>query len=85
MHMQHLANIDIRAHRYVMKANPNKWVRSHFPSIRYNVMATNITECMNGVLRDARSLPIVPLLETIRALIQDWFYTHRNEAALQQQ
>ena len=80
MHMRHLANIDIRAHRYVMEANPEKWARSHFPGMRYNIMTTNIAECMNGILRDARSLPIVPLLESIRALIQDWFYNRRNQA-----
>ena len=51
MHMRHLTNIDIRAHRYVMKANPNKWARSHFPGMRYNIMTTNIAECMNGILR----------------------------------
>ena len=43
-------------------------------------MTTNIVECMNDILRDARSLPIVPLLESIRALIQDWFYDRRNQA-----
>ena len=43
-------------------------------------MTTNIAECMNGILRDARSLPIVPLVESIGALIQDWFYTHHNES-----
>ena len=26
-HMRHLENIDIRAHRYVMEVNPNKWAR----------------------------------------------------------
>ena len=69
--MRHLANIDIRAHRYIMEANPDKWARSHFSSMRYNIMTTNIAECMNDILRDVRSLSIVSLLESIRALIQD--------------
>ena len=69
--MRHLANIDIRAHWYVMETNPDKWAISHFSGMRYNIIITNIAECMNGILRDARSLPIVPLLESIRALIQD--------------
>ena len=70
-HMRHLEDIDIRTHRYLMEANSDKWARSHFSGMRYNIMTTNIVECMNGVLRDARSIPIVPLLESIRALIQD--------------
>ena len=49
MHMRHLANIDIRAHWYVMEANLNKWARSHFLGMRYNIMITNIAKCMNGV------------------------------------
>ena len=64
-----------------MGAIPEKWARSHFPGTRYNIMTTNIAECMNAVLRDARSLPIVSLLESIKNLIQDWFYERRNEAA----
>ena len=71
MHMRHLENIDIHAHWYVMEANFDKQARLHFSDMRYNIMTTNIVECMNDILRDARSLPIVPLLESIRALIQD--------------
>ena len=81
MYMRKLAAVDTRAHQYVMEAIPEKWARSHFPGNRYNIMTTNIAECMNAVLRDARSLPIVSLLESIRNLLQDWFYERRNEAA----
>ena len=37
-YMQHLKNIDIRVHRYVMEATPDKWARSHFSDMRYNIM-----------------------------------------------
>ena len=62
-----------------MEASPEKWARAFFPGNRYNIMTTNIAECMNAVLRDARSLPLVPLLEAIRLLLQDWFYERRTE------
>jgi hypothetical protein len=81
MYMNQLRAIDIRAFQYVIEAMPYKWARSHFPGNRYSIMTTNIAECMNAVLRDARSLPIVLLLESIRQLIQGWFYDRRNEAA----
>ena len=80
-HMRQLEAIDIRAHQYVMEASPEKWARSFFPGNRYSIMTTNIAECMNAVLRDARSLPLIPLLEAIRALIQGWFYEARNASA----
>ena len=62
-----------------MEASPKKWVRTFFPSNRYNIMTTNIAECMNVVLRDAKSLPLVPLVEVIRLLLQDWFYERRTQ------
>ena len=71
MYMRKLAAVDTRAHQYVMKTIPEIWAKSHFPGKRYNIMTTNIAECMNAVLRDARSLPIVSLLESIRNLLQD--------------
>ena len=80
VHMRKLEAINIRAHQYVMEASPEKWARAFFPGNRYSIMTTNIAECMNAVLRDARSLPLVPLLEAIRLLLQDWFYERRTEA-----
>ena len=58
-----------------MEANPNKWARLHFLGMRYNIMTTKIADCLNIVFS-----PIVPLVESIRALIQDWFYTRRNKS-----
>ena len=76
VHMQKLEAINIQAHQYVMEASSEKWARAFFPGNRYSIMTTNIAECMNAVLRDARSL--VPLLEAIRLLLQNWFYERRT-------
>ena len=43
-------------------------------------MTTNIVECMNGILRDAREMPLVPLLETIHSKLQQWFHDRRTIA-----
>ena len=64
-----------------MKASLEKWARSFFPGNSYNIMTTNIAEYMNVVLRDARSLPLISLLEAIKSLIQGWFYETRNTSA----
>ena len=80
VHMRKLEAINIRAHQYVVEASSKKWARALFPGNRYSIMTTNIAECMNAILRDARSLPLVPLLEVIRLLLQDWFYERRTQA-----
>ena len=41
-------------------------------------MTIKISEYMNVVLRDARSLLLVPLLEVIRLLLKKWFYERQN-------
>ena len=43
-------------------------------------MTTNITESMNSVLRHPRKLPIIPLMESIRAMHQKWFHNRRISA-----
>ncbi|KAK0601402.1 hypothetical protein LWI29_023913 [Acer saccharum] len=44
-------------------------------------MTTNIAECLNGILKDARELPITKLVEHIRGLLQKWFWERREAAA----
>lgn len=55
---------------YLSDANYEKWARGHFRRRRYNIMTTNISESLNAVLKDARDLPIVPLIEYIRKMLQ---------------
>ena len=40
-------------------------------------MTTNIAESMTSVLRHACKLPITPLMESIRAMLQKWFHDKR--------
>ncbi|KAK0573575.1 hypothetical protein LWI29_034673 [Acer saccharum] len=61
--------------------DPRKWARSHFDGRRYCIMTTNIAECLNGILKDARELPITKLVEHIRGLLQKWFWERREAAA----
>lgn len=84
---QHLMNLvrgfdDGKVYTYLEGCDFKKWARCYFPGNRYNVMTTNIAECLNSVLQDARCLPITKLMEFLRALIQRWFY-ERREAALE--
>ncbi|XP_009114424.1 uncharacterized protein LOC103839683 [Brassica rapa] len=67
-------------HGYLHKADVRKWARAHFPGDRYNLTTTNIAESINRVLSDARSLPVVRLLEAIRQMMTRWFSTRKNDA-----
>ena len=44
-------------------------------------MTTNISECMNAILKEARGWPVVALVESFRALLQKWFFKHRSSSS----
>ncbi|XP_050939319.1 uncharacterized protein LOC127148929 [Cucumis melo] len=55
----------------------HRWARAFFRRKRYSVITTNISESMNSTLKEARELPVIGLLESIRSLVKKWFYEHR--------
>ncbi|KAA0035755.1 uncharacterized protein E6C27_scaffold403G00270 [Cucumis melo var. makuwa] len=61
----------------------HKWARAFFRRKRYQVITTNISESMNSTLKEQRELPIIGLLESIRSLIQKWFYECRTKWSFQ--
>ena len=77
--MQTIKNVEINALRsvdlndlcvahympytYLMSEDLDKWTQSHDGGRRYGTMTTNISECFNGVLKGARCLPIVAMVE----------------------
>ncbi|XP_022880915.1 uncharacterized protein LOC111398216 [Olea europaea var. sylvestris] len=65
---------------YLLEEDFQCWARAHFTGIRYNIMTTNNAESINGLLKSARELPIVGLLEYIRRILQRWFYERHVEA-----
>ncbi|KAK2647753.1 hypothetical protein Ddye_015242 [Dipteronia dyeriana] len=44
-------------------------------------MTTKISECLNGILKDARELPVTKLVEHICGLLQKWFWERREATA----
>ncbi|KAI5351233.1 hypothetical protein L3X38_004124 [Prunus dulcis] len=59
--------------QYLESAGLHKWSRAHMDGRRYNVMTTNIAESINPVLRFARMLPMVHLIDEIINLLVKWF------------
>ncbi|XP_010445492.1 PREDICTED: uncharacterized protein LOC104728162 [Camelina sativa] len=69
-----------KLHSYLQRADVRLWTHVHFPGDRYNLLTSNIAESMNNVLSKARSLPIVQLLEVVRAMMTRWFSERRTDA-----
>ncbi|KAL6320757.1 hypothetical protein AAG906_008757 [Vitis piasezkii] len=75
-----LEMIDPRAARYLMDIGVDRWARSYSTGKRYNIMTTGIVESLNAVLKNARDLPILQLVEELRNLLQKWFVTRQQQA-----
>ncbi|KAK3207023.1 hypothetical protein Dsin_021069 [Dipteronia sinensis] len=74
-YMQEVSKVKADVVAYAMEANVEKWARAHFPGRQYSNMTTNIAECLNSVLREARELPITVLTEYLRFTFQQWLST----------
>ncbi|XP_075674918.1 uncharacterized protein LOC142644125 [Castanea sativa] len=64
---------------YLMKEGLETWTLSHDRGRRYGVMTTNMLECFNGVLKDARELPISALVDYIWCKLVAYFYNRRTK------
>ena len=78
--MTDLRNVNMRAVQYLEEIEVERWARCRFTTKRYNLMTTNIAKYMNVIFRDAREMPVVPLLENIQTKLHTWFHDRRAEA-----
>ncbi|KAK2657869.1 hypothetical protein Ddye_010921 [Dipteronia dyeriana] len=76
--MGQIRGTDARVAQYLIEVDPKKWARSHFDRRRYCIMTTNIAECLNGILMNAREMSVTKLVEHIRGLLQKWFWEKRE-------
>ena len=93
--MQTIKNVEINALRsvdlndlcvahympytYLMSEDLDKWTQSYDDGRRYEVMTTNIFKCFNGVLKDARSLPIAAMVEFTWCKLIAYFHDRHKE------
>nr|XP_009804015.1 PREDICTED: uncharacterized protein LOC104249314 [Nicotiana sylvestris] len=78
--MSQIAVVDKKTFNYLMEEPPGRWARSHCPRRRYDMLTTNIVESMNNVLRRARELPLLIMMDIIQEKLQSWFYERRTIA-----
>ena len=81
-HFKMIENMNPAVAQYLTHIGVQKWARSHFPGLRYNIMTTNIAESFNALVKNARGLPITMLVEFIRGTLQRWFHERRQDAGL---
>ena len=65
--LQKLWQINAEAARYLEESvESNRWARAEFSSRRYNMMITNIAESMNALLKEARIILVLSLLNNTK-------------------
>ncbi|KAF1899190.1 hypothetical protein Lal_00019312 [Lupinus albus] len=69
-----------RAAAWLDNIPKEKWTQSYDEGRRYGHMKTNLAECVNGVLKGSRALPITSLIQATYHILNSWFLHHRNEA-----
>ncbi|XP_052300367.1 uncharacterized protein LOC112498962 [Citrus sinensis] len=73
-YMNEIYKVSEAVGKYLEEAGIDKWACSHFDGRRYSIMNTNIAECMNGILKSDRLLPIHKLMDGIIDKLREWFY-----------
>ncbi|KAM3221137.1 hypothetical protein P3L10_020405 [Capsicum annuum] len=68
--MDEIEKVDKVAAEYLKEVEPERWARSFHTNRRYNMLTTNNVESMNAVLRKARQLPILELIDYIQNKLQ---------------
>ncbi|KAG5614411.1 hypothetical protein H5410_014235 [Solanum commersonii] len=66
--MAKVEKVNVRVKKYLQDAWYERWARSHATVNMGRMMTSNIAECINGCLVDARKLPIIDFLEEARIL-----------------
>ncbi|KAM6542893.1 hypothetical protein CsatB_007340 [Cannabis sativa] len=66
--------------QYLEEIGFEKWVRSYFPGVRYNVMTSNWAKSFNNTTKDARGFPITAVVAFLRSKVQKWFASQKEKA-----
>ncbi|GJV97614.1 transposase, MuDR, MULE transposase domain protein [Tanacetum coccineum] len=76
-------HVDVQPDAYhkLCQAGPQRWSRVHCPLVCYNYMTLNSVKSVNACTELKRKLPVTMLAETYHAMVQDWYFKHRELAA----
>ena len=77
--MEELKRLNNKCVGWFEKMDAKKWTQAYNGGFRYGLMTTNIVECLNGVLKGARMLPITALVEVAFYRYVTYFEKRRVE------
>ena len=78
-----IENVNRDAHQYLKDVPNEKWALSFDKGYRYGAMTTNVSECFNGVLKGARSLPITAMVKYTWFKLNSYFDDRHNKSIAQ--
>ncbi|XP_049372992.1 uncharacterized protein LOC125837964 [Solanum verrucosum] len=79
--MAKVDKVDHRVKEYLEDVGYEEWSRVHSTVNRGRMMTSNIAECINGCLVEARQLSILEFLEEVRILFGSWHCKNREIAS----
>ncbi|KAF7844439.1 uncharacterized protein G2W53_001344 [Senna tora] len=68
---------------WIDKIPRQKWARAYDEGRRYGHMTTNLTECMNRVLKGVRCLPVTTLVQATLYKVEEFFNDRRQQVQAQ--
>ena len=78
-----IENVNRDVHQYLKDVSKDKWALTIDKGYSYGAMTTNISECLNGVLKGARNLPIMAMVKYTWFKLNAYFDDRRNESIVQ--
>ncbi|XP_073061972.1 uncharacterized protein [Primulina eburnea] len=76
--MDAIKNLNPNAYRYLCGIPREKWTMAHDGGWRRGVMTTNMSECLNGVLKGARRLPISAIVQLTIGRCVKYFFDRKE-------
>ncbi|XP_038972954.1 uncharacterized protein LOC120105004 [Phoenix dactylifera] len=67
------------ASTFLLHANPEHWANAIFSGPRWGTMTSNVAECFNSWILEARHLPIPQMVDHIRLQIMQMMHERRNQ------
>ncbi|KAL0303571.1 UNVERIFIED_CONTAM: hypothetical protein Sradi_6225200 [Sesamum radiatum] len=78
--MEEIKSQNVAAFEFLDKINKKKWTASHDGGWRTGILTTNMSECINGVLKGARRLPLTAIVEITLARTVNYFVTRERRS-----
>ncbi|KAL0319777.1 UNVERIFIED_CONTAM: hypothetical protein Sradi_5239200 [Sesamum radiatum] len=78
--MEEIKSQNIAAFEFLDKINKEKWTASHDGGWRTGILTTNMSECINGVFKGARRLPLTAIVEITLVRTVNYFVTRERRS-----